>query len=289
MNKNILSTLLNAVTILLKRAASVLLFSVLAIGLNGGYLNCTSTLSGIDSEFVDYVYKRVVKVIAADIGSVGSGFIISPNGLILTNFHLLSAPAEKDGQLISLFTQQLLVRMPDGEMVRPSVVAGPGFKTDSRNEAYDFILLKVDRTDLPYISFGDSRKLQEGDYLRFSGYLYESEQLEVGDGEISDIFSAPNMGFQVGVAQVNNIDNGGLSGGPVLDNDLNVVGLMSMRDFSSIIEVETMDLDSENPAVSIVKKRSGTFGDMISQRTDVGYMILIEPVRQYLKELGAIQ
>lgn len=242
-----------------------------------------------DENRIDYITQRVVKVMAEDIGVVGSGFIISPNGLILTNIHLLSTLGFDNGRQVAIFSQKLKVLMPNGETLSPSVVAEKGFKLDNRSNAYDFVILRVDRQDLPYFTFGESRYIEENESVFFSGYMLDGETSLVGGGKVSDIFSIMNSGFRTPMAQINNINNGGFSGGPVLNKDNKVVGIMSLLDIATYTEIKAIEEKDEGTEITLQKSRKSIFGDMISKRVDIGYAIFTDPIVEYLREIGAVQ
>ena len=75
--------------------------------------------------------------------SLGSGVIVSPNGYILTNNHVVEGATE------------ILVTTSDKHEFKARVVG-----TDPRT---DVAVLKIDATDLPAITMGDSSKIQVGD------------------------------------------------------------------------------------------------------------------------------
>jgi len=78
-------------------------------------------------------------------GGVGSGVIVSPDGYVLTNNHVV------DG------AQELTVTLPDKREFRGKVVG-----TDPKT---DLAVIKIEGRDLPFISWGDSSKLQAGEYV----------------------------------------------------------------------------------------------------------------------------
>ncbi len=75
---------------------------------------------------------------------VGSGVIVSPEGYILTNNHVVDGATD------------LQVTLADKREFKATVVG-----TDSRT---DISVLKIDGANLPYITIGDSSKVQVGDY-----------------------------------------------------------------------------------------------------------------------------
>ncbi len=75
--------------------------------------------------------------------SLGSGFIISPNGFILTNDHVIDK------------ADKIKVRLPNGKVYKGKVI-GADKKTD-------IALVKIDAKNLPTIKLGNSTKIQVGD------------------------------------------------------------------------------------------------------------------------------
>ena len=75
----------------------------------------------------------------------GTGFIISPDGYILTNNHMVGG-AEKVEIVLS-----------DGREFKAEIIG-----TD---EATDIAVVKIDAKDLPYIEFADSDKLEVGEWV----------------------------------------------------------------------------------------------------------------------------
>jgi serine protease Do len=75
--------------------------------------------------------------------SLGSGVIVSPKGYILTNNHVVDGATD------------IKVFLPDKRQFKGTVVG-----TDPKT---DVAVVKIDATDLPTITFGDSSKIQVGD------------------------------------------------------------------------------------------------------------------------------
>ncbi|MEA1146169.1 S1C family serine protease, partial [Klebsiella pneumoniae] len=75
----------------------------------------------------------------------GSGFIISPDGYILTNNHVI---ADAD---------EILVRLADRSELKAKLVG-----TDPRS---DVALLKIDGKDLPVLKLGKSQDLKAGQWV----------------------------------------------------------------------------------------------------------------------------
>ncbi len=140
----------------------------------------------------------------------GSGFIISPDGYILTNNHVVER-----ADTVSVALQ--------GNRIFEAAVVG----TDP---SIDLALLKVDPGDetLPVLSLGDSEALRVGEWVIAIGNPLEFEQT-VTVGVISGKGRRVNIG-QTDAAVVSFIQtdaaiNFGNSGGPLLDSRGNVIGI----------------------------------------------------------------
>lgn len=135
----------------------------------------------------------------------GSGFIISPDGYIVTNYHVI-----KDASQITVILND------DREYT--GTVKG----TDPRT---DLALLKIEEKNLPYLAFGDSDKLRVGEWVVATGNPFGLEAtLTVG------VVSAKGR-QDVGIAsyedfiQTDAAINPGNSGGPLLNLQSEVIGV----------------------------------------------------------------
>src|SRR5437588_7737850 len=78
-------------------------------------------------------------------GGIGSGVIVSPDGYIITNNHVVDGASE------------LTVTLPDKREFKAKIV-GADPKTD-------LAVIKIDASNLPHVRWGDSSKLQVGEYV----------------------------------------------------------------------------------------------------------------------------
>jgi serine protease Do len=136
----------------------------------------------------------------------GSGFIISADGYILTNNHIV---ADVD---------KITVVLKDGRKLDAKVIG-----TDDKSEV---ALIKVDAKDLPIVELGDSDELEVGEWVIAIGNPFGlAETVTVG------VVSA--KGRQVGIMdggyedfiQTDAAINPGNSGGPLLNIDGKVIGI----------------------------------------------------------------
>jgi serine protease Do len=139
--------------------------------------------------------------------ALGSGFIVSADGYVVTNAHVVDNAAK------------ITVKMDDGTEL-PATLVG----TDAKN---DIAVLKVAAKDkLPIVSWGDSDVLRVGDPILAIG-----DPFGVGTTVTSGIVSARGRDLHSGpyddFIQIDAPINHGNSGGPLLDSAGKVVGINS--------------------------------------------------------------
>ena len=138
--------------------------------------------------------------------SLGSGFIISKDGYILTNNHVV---ADAD---------EIVVRLADRSELKAKLVG-----TDPRS---DVALLKIDGKDLPTLILGKSKDLKAGQWVVAIGSPFGFDHT-VTQGIVSAVGrSLPNENY-VPFIQTDVPINPGNSGGPLFNLDGEVVGINS--------------------------------------------------------------
>ncbi len=145
--------------------------------------------------------------------SLGSGFLISPDGYVVTNNHVISPGAQ--GATVDSVT----VTLNDKKEYVAKVI---GKDADS-----DLALLKIDAVNLPFVKFGDSAGARVGDWVVAIG-----EPFGLGGTVTAGIISAINRVTGQGGAydrfiQTDASINQGNSGGPMFDLNGNVIGVNS--------------------------------------------------------------
>lgn len=140
--------------------------------------------------------------------SQGTGFIISPDGYVLTNHHVV------DG------ADTVRVKLSD----RSEYVA----KVVGSDEQSDVALLKIDAKGLPTLRIGDSRALKSGQWVVAIGSPFGLDH-SVTAGIVSAVGRANPYADQryVPFIQTDVAINRGNSGGPLLDTRGQVVGINS--------------------------------------------------------------
>jgi serine protease Do len=144
-------------------------------------------------------------------GSLGSGFIISADGYIVTNNHVI-APARPDAVV-----EQITVTLSDRTEYEAEVVG--------RDQVADIAVLKVTPTrPLPFVRFGDSTRTRVGDWVIAIGNPFG-----LGGTVTAGIVSALHRDIGAGLydryIQTDASINSGNSGGPMFDINGNVIGI----------------------------------------------------------------
>ncbi len=157
----------------------------------------------------------------------GSGFIISEDGYILTNYHVISYAVVYGGDLTVL--------MKDGTEYEADIV---GYVEDN-----DVAVIKIDATGLTPVVFGDSDKIIVGEavyaignplgeleYTMTDGIVSAQDRVISTRDEITKAETSINM-FQITAAV-----NSGNSGGPVYNSRGEVIGIVTAKYMESGVE-----------------------------------------------------
>ena len=135
---------------------------------------------------------------------VGSGFIISNDGYVLTNAHVV------DG------ADDVIVTLTDRREFKAKVLGS--------NKRSDVALLKVDVSNLPYLTVGDSDKIRVGEWVIAIGSPFNLENT-VTAGIISA--KSRDTGDFLPLIQSDVAVNPGNSGGPLINMRGEVIGINS--------------------------------------------------------------
>ena len=136
--------------------------------------------------------------------SLGSGFIIEPDGLILTNFHVVDN------------AETITVRLLDGRELAGKVVG--------KDQKTDIALVKISARDLPVAPLADSDRLEVGEWVMAIGNPFGLDNTVT-----SGIVSAKDRQIGAGpydhFIQTDASINPGNSGGPLVNLEGEVVGI----------------------------------------------------------------
>ena len=169
--------------------------------------------ANLDARQVYDASKNAVTYIVADTPegqATGSGFVVSKDGLIVTNDHVV------DG------ATQVQVKVGTSDKVQDATVVGA-------DPSRDLALLKVDGSNLPTLSLGDSSTVAVGDPTYAIGNPFGLDHT-LTTGIVSALqrsLQAPDGATIDGAIQTDAALNPGNSGGPLLDADGKVIGVNS--------------------------------------------------------------
>ena len=153
----------------------------------------------------------------------GSGFVISTDGYIMTNYHVISYAVRYGGELTVMFE--------DGTSINAEKIVG-------YSEENDVAVIKIDASDLTLnpVVFGDSDALQVGEtvyaignplgeltYSMTPGIVSALDRVITTQDEDTGSYKSINM-FQISAAV-----NSGNSGGPVYNSNGEVVGIVTAK------------------------------------------------------------
>lgn len=140
-----------------------------------------------------------------DSKSLGSGFIISQDGYILTNFHVINEADE------------IIVRLSDRQS---------NAKVVGSDERSDLALLKIEAKDLPVVEIGNSRALKVGEWVLAIGSPFGFDHSVTAGIVSAKGRNLPSENY-VPFIQTDVAINPGNSGGPLFNLDGKVVGINS--------------------------------------------------------------
>ncbi|HEX9778959.1 MAG TPA: DegQ family serine endoprotease [Geopsychrobacteraceae bacterium] len=135
----------------------------------------------------------------------GSGFLITPDGYILTNNHVVGD------------AESVRVQMQNGREYQAELVGSdPGS---------DLAVIKIDESDLPFLTLGDSAKLEVGDWVLAIGNPFGLSHTLTAGVVSAKGRSGIGLSDYEDFIQTDAAINPGNSGGPLVNLDGEVVGI----------------------------------------------------------------
>jgi serine protease Do len=153
--------------------------------------------------------------------SSGSGVILSADGYILTNAHVVKGAHSVKVQL-NIRAEAEAREQGDRSLNRPIAGTLVGIDRDS-----DLAVIKIAKTNLPYLTFGDSDELKQGQIVLALGNPLGLDN-SVSMGVVSAISRQIKPDDPMVYVQTDAPINPGNSGGPLVDTDGRVVGIDTM-------------------------------------------------------------
>lgn len=212
------------------------------------------------------LYKQIPPEMFDEHGRIkvggGSGFMVSADGFVLTNKHVVIDP-HADYTVVT----------NDGKKYHAKVV--------SRDPINDVAVLKIEGKNLPYIALGESSKLDLGQTVVAIGNALGQFQNTVSTGIVSGLSrhitaQAGADGRQQelrGVIQTDAAINPGNSGGPLVDIDGKAIGINSAVVFGAQNIGFAIPINAAKKALADIKK----YGRIRAPFLGLRYM-MIDPV-----------
>ena len=142
--------------------------------------------------------------------SAGSGFIISPDGYIVTNYHVVKGATS------------VKVTLYSGDTYDATVIGG--------DSDYDVAVIKINASGLPAVTLGNSADVNVGDTVLAIGNPLGELTFSMSQGIVSCCDRAINVdGTPFNMIQVDASINPGNSGGPLVNLYGEVVGIVSAK------------------------------------------------------------
>ncbi|MDR0813025.1 MAG: trypsin-like peptidase domain-containing protein [Oscillospiraceae bacterium] len=173
------------------------------------YENACKFVVSVSSELTSTTYWGTEQ------GTVyGSGFIISEDGYILTNYHVIENASQNDSEVV--------VTMNDGSEYTAKIV---GYEKDN-----DVAVLKIEAKGLPFASIGNSDLLTVGNQV----YVVGNPQMlnyTMTEGIVSALNRQITISsdITINMFQTSAAVNSGNSGGPIFNSRGDVVGIVSAK------------------------------------------------------------
>ena len=166
-------------------------------------INATS----VNVESIERAAADRVNLYLGERASLGSGVIISDQGFILTNLHVVDT-------LFNAFDTE--VTLKDGRKTPATVVAWDKDK--------DLAVLHINMDNLAPVQIGDEQELEVGDIVFAIGYPRNIGQ-SVSQGIVSALTTNPDT--SISIIRTDAAINPGNSGGALIDNEGTLVGINS--------------------------------------------------------------
>ena len=154
--------------------------------------------------------------------ATGSGIIISEDGYILTNNHVISSESEDSYYQISEASKLTVTLFNDTTEYSATIVG--------KDEETDLAVIKIDKTDLPKAEFADSDSIKVGEFAMAVG-----NPMGMDSTVTCGIISAVNRevtdssGNTYTLIQTDAAINSGNSGGALVNSEGKVIGINTLK------------------------------------------------------------
>lgn len=198
----------------------------------------------------------------------GTGFLISADGLILTNKHVAGAGNEK--------TAEFKIILNTGKQYYAQLIG--------KDPLNDLAVLKIFDKNLPHVELGDSDKLQIGSTVIAIGNTLGRYQNSATKGIVSGLGRSLEASDQSGttvesldnVIQTDAEINPGNSGGPLIDLEGRIIGINVAIDQNGSAIGFAIPINDARPVIKSVKE----VGRIVRPRLGIRYVMLTALIAQ---------
>lgn len=220
---------------------------------------------GITNKSVVRVQDFLFDVREEEQEGYGSGIIISEEGYIVTNYHVVAGAKE------------LYVILPEGETVEAKLIGG--------DRQSDVAVVQIDKSDLPVATLGDSDEVKQGELAVAIGNPLGHE---LSGTVTAGVISAVNRSLKIDGRTMNFIQTDaaispGNSGGALINSKGEVIGMNTVK--ASISSTEAEGLGFAIPSNDFIKIANELIDKGMIERPGIGIMGREIP-EDYAKEIG---
>ena len=180
-------------------------------------------------ELIESSRHAVCRIVCRDFDRVGTGFFVRDGGVVVTCNHVVAREELAPDGLVALsYSQNIQVSSAAGTFggrIAHSL-------DDLRPYFDDYAILAVDADKHPHLDLGDYAAVHVGDDVLVLGYPLGVEELTATRGMVAAKHQSPSHMNQLIYLDMLTVDaaiNVGNSGGPLLDHDGKVVGVVTLR------------------------------------------------------------
>lgn len=212
-------------------------------------------------------------IVCEDIGSRGSGFVLSPEGLLATNVHVITRRGVQSSAIKAISDEGIEVKAEILEL----------------DQEHDVALLKIEGTHLQALDMGSFEGVREFHNFFFVGQGLDTPRLGVHQAWLSRKIHEP-----IQLLQIDGPVNQGNSGGPLVDENGRVIGIVTQTEavfdteLNSLLELIPM-LQSQGDVVVFGIKLPETLRRIIfflnrNRFVGIGYAIGVDYLNNLVRK-----
>jgi len=196
----------------------------------GALINCAVCNSqSLTKDRIERLKKSVIRISIEGSDATGTGFFFSPDGYIMTCWHVIAPSIVLDSAGNVLLYKKIFIETNDGKKYETGIpsIFFENSKFNQQAVAYDYCLLRPpsEKISFSYIKLGNFDNINEGDQIYTCGYPLGIKYQFVSSGILSTKYDDPvvykkpgfpDLKMSRNVALLDLTINKGNSGGPII-------------------------------------------------------------------------